>query len=157
MKVCVMFIVCNYEEKNKINNYCYRGHHVFYDLINVNGDDLLSTTVRGYIQGYNNASKNSKIIEWHVKEIDKKVNLNKNNFWKGVMIIESVKNTDLLMFIVTLNNKVTRKNMKLSSIIKYIEDNEKLLEHSLSNSNKELLLPQSEYLISIYLQIKGDF
>ena len=73
------------------------------------------------------------------------------------MIIESVKNTDLLMFIVTLNNKVTRKNMKLSSIIKYIEDNEKLLEHSLSNENKELLLPQAEYLISIYLQIKGDF
>ena len=61
------------------------------------------------------------------------------------------------MFIVNLNNKVTRKNMKLSSIIKYIEDNEKLLEHSLSNENKELLLPQSEYLISIYLQIKGDF
>lgn len=73
------------------------------------------------------------------------------------MIIESVKNTDMLMFIVTLNNKVTRKNMKLSSIIKYIEDNEKLLEHSLSNQSKELLLPQSEYLISIYLQIKGDF
>lgn len=73
------------------------------------------------------------------------------------MIIESVKNTDLLMFIVTLNNKVTRKNMKLSSIIKYIEDNEKLLEHSLSSENKELLLPQAEYLISIYLQIKGDF
>ena len=63
----------------------------------------------------------------------------------------------MLMFIVNLNNKVTRKNMKLSSIIKYIEDNEKLLEHSLSNENKELLLPQSEYLISIYLQIKGDF
>ena len=73
------------------------------------------------------------------------------------MIIESVKNTDLLMFIVTLNNKVTRKNMKLSSIIKHIEDNEKLLEHSLSSENKELLLPQAEYLISIYLQIKGDF
>lgn len=73
------------------------------------------------------------------------------------MIIESVKNTDLLMFIVTLNNKVTRKNMKLSSIIKYIEDNENLLEHSLSSENKELLLPQTEYLISIYLQIKGDF
>ena len=73
------------------------------------------------------------------------------------MIIESVKNTDLLMFIVTLNNKVTRKSMKLSSIIKYIEDNEKLLEHSLSSENKELLLQQAEYLISIYLQIKGDF
>ena len=73
------------------------------------------------------------------------------------MIIESVKNADLLIFIVTLNNKVTRKNMKLSSIIKYIEDNEKLLKNSLSSENKELLLPQSEYLISIYLQIKGDF
>ena len=73
------------------------------------------------------------------------------------MIIESVKNTDLLMFIVTLNNKVTRKNMKLSSIIKYIEDNEKLLEHSLSSNNIELLLPQAEYLVRIYLKIKGDF
>ena len=85
------------------------------------------------------------------------MNIMKNITRKGVMIIESVKNTDLLMFIVTLNNKVTRKNMKLSSIIKYIEDNEKLLEHSLSSENKELLLPQAEYLISIYLQIKGDF
>ena len=73
------------------------------------------------------------------------------------MIIESVKNTDLLMFIVTLNNKVTRKNMKLSSIIKYIEDNEKLFEHSLLSNNIELLLPQAEYLVRIYLKIKGDF
>ena len=73
------------------------------------------------------------------------------------MIIESLKNTDMLMFIVTLNNKVTRKNMKLSSIIKYIEDNEMLLKSSLSSENKELLLLQSEYLIRTYLQIKGDF
>ena len=73
------------------------------------------------------------------------------------MIIESVKNTDSLIFIVTLNNKVTRKNMKLSSIIKYIEDNEKLLKNSLSSENKELLLLQSEYLISIYMQIKETF
>ena len=73
------------------------------------------------------------------------------------MIIESVKNTDLLMFIVTLNNKVTRKNMKLSSIIKYIEDNEMLLKRSLSSENKELLLLQSEYLISIYLKLKENF
>lgn len=81
----------------------------------------------------------------------------RNVYRREVMIIESVKNTDSLIFIVTLNNKVTRKNMKLSSIIKYIEDNEKLLKNSLSSENKELLLPQSEYLISIYLQIKGDF
>lgn len=72
------------------------------------------------------------------------------------MIIESVKNTDLLMFIVTLNNKVNRKNMKLSSIIKYIEDNEKLLQRSLSGENKELLLLKAEYLISVYLKIKGE-
>ena len=72
------------------------------------------------------------------------------------MIIESVKNTDLLMFIVTLNNKVNRKNMKLSSIIKYIEDNEKLLKRSLSSENKELLLLKAEYLISVYLKIKGE-
>lgn len=72
MKVCVMFIVCDHKEKNKINEYYYRNHRVFYDLIDVNENNLLHTTVKGYILGYNNASNNGKIIEWHVKEINKK-------------------------------------------------------------------------------------
>ena len=69
MKVCVMFIVCNYKEKNKIYQNYYRNHHVFYDIIDVNKDNLLYTTVNGYILGYNNVSKNNKIIYWHVKEV----------------------------------------------------------------------------------------
>ena len=71
MKVCVMFIVCNYEEKSEINQNYYRNHHVFYELIDVNENNLLHTTVKGYILGYNTASKNSAIIDWYIKEINK--------------------------------------------------------------------------------------